>query len=230
MLSIISAKNRTSAHIQPITFFFLIPSSTCFLYSVPRVQAHLRDPATRRRDRPLYHFKDAYPQQRGNDTDVCRCRERPEAQGIRTDYTQTAINTQQYMNNITFEQLPQAVSMLIEKVGLLTDKVEKVLGMTPQQHGECRTLLTLNEVAALLGKSASTIYAMTSDKRIPYHKRGNKLYFFQNEIIAWIEQGGTSGVASENEIERRLEELRNGKKRKPGALTDGNSRMSAVAP
>ena len=44
------------------------------------------------------------------------------------------------MNNITFEQLPQAVSMLIEKVGLLTDKVEKVLGMTPQQHGECRTL------------------------------------------------------------------------------------------
>ena len=131
------------------------------------------------------------------------------------------------MNNITFEQLPQAVSMLIEKVGLLTDKVEKVLGMTPQQHGECRTLLTLNEVAALLGKSASTIYAMTSDKRIPYHKRGNKLYFFQNEIIAWIEQGGTSGVASENEIERRLEELRNGKKRKPGALTDGNSRMSA---
>lgn len=134
------------------------------------------------------------------------------------------------MNNITFEQLPQAVSMLIEKVGLLTDKVEKVLGMTPQQHGECRTLLTLNEVAALLGKSASTIYAMTSDKRIPYHKRGNKLYFFQNEIIAWIEQGGTSGVASESEIERRLEELRNGNKRKPGALTDGNSRMSAVAP
>ena len=134
------------------------------------------------------------------------------------------------MNNITFEQLPQAVSMLIGKVGMLTDKVEKVLGMTPQQHGECRTLLTLNEVAALLGKSASTIYAMTSDKRIPYHKRGNKLYFFQNEIISWIEQGGTSGVASESEIERRLEELRNGKKRKPGALTDSNSRMSAVAP
>ena len=133
------------------------------------------------------------------------------------------------MNNITFEQLPQAISMLIEKVGLLTDKVEKVLGMT-QQHGECRTLLSLNEVAALLGKSASTIYAMTSDKRIPYHKRGNKLYFFWNEIIAWIEQGGTSGVASESEIERRLEEQRNDKKRKPGALTDGNSRMSAVAP
>lgn len=134
------------------------------------------------------------------------------------------------MNNITFEQLPQAVSMLIEKVGLLADKVEKVLGKTPQQTGESRTLLSLNEVAALLGKSASTIYAMTSDKRIPYHKRGNKLYFFEDEIIAWIEQGGTSGVTNESEIERRLEELRNGKKRKPGALMNCDSRVSAVTP
>lgn len=134
------------------------------------------------------------------------------------------------MNNITFDQLPQAVSMLIEKVGLLTDKVEKVLGMAPQQHGEAHTLLTLNEVAKLLGKSASTIYAMTSDKRIPYHKRGNKLYFFENEVIAWIRQGGTSGVTNESEIEKRLEELRKGKKRKPGALMDCGSRMSAVTP
>lgn len=122
------------------------------------------------------------------------------------------------MDNITFEQLPQAVSMLIEKVGQLADRVEKVLCRTPQQHGEGRSLLTLNEAAALLGKSPSTIYAMTSDKRIPYHKRGNKLYFFEDEIIAWIEQGGTSGAGNGSEIEKRLEELRNGKKRKPGAL------------
>ena len=32
------------------------------------------------------------------------------------------------MDNITFEQLPQAVSMLIEKVGLLTDRVGKGAG------------------------------------------------------------------------------------------------------
>ena len=38
------------------------------------------------------------------------------------------------MDNITFEQLPQAVSMLIEKVGQLADKVEKVLGNTGQRQ------------------------------------------------------------------------------------------------
>ena len=134
------------------------------------------------------------------------------------------------MGNITFEQLPQAVSTLIERVEQLAGKVDEVLGKAAGKDTGKRSLLSLEEVAALLGKSASTIYAMTSDKRIPYHKRGNKLYFFQNEIIAWIEEGGTSGVANESDIERRLEELRNGKKRKPGALTDGNSRMSAVAP
>lgn len=130
------------------------------------------------------------------------------------------------MNNITFEQLPQAVSMLIEKVGLLTDKVEKVLGMTPQQHGECRTLLTLNEVAALLGKSASTIYAMTSEKRIPYRKRGNRLYFFEDEVMQWIEQGGTSGTGSEEDFNKRLEALRSGKKRKPGSLRTDNKQQA----
>ena len=120
------------------------------------------------------------------------------------------------MDKITFEQLPQAVSLLIEKVGQLADKVDKVLGKDGQQND--RRLLALDDVAALLGKSASTIYAMISEKRIPYHKRGNKLYFFEDEIIGWIEQGGTSGTGSEEEFNRRLEALRSGKKHKPSSL------------
>ncbi len=120
------------------------------------------------------------------------------------------------MDKITFEQLPQAVSLLIEKVGQLADKVDEALGKATQQKG--RRLLALDDVAALLGKSASTIYAMTSEKRIPYHKRGNKLYFFEDEIIGWIEQGETSGTGSEEEFNRRLEALRNGKKHKPSSL------------
>lgn len=59
------------------------------------------------------------------------------------------------MDNITFEQLPQAVSLLIEKVRQLADKVEEALGNTTQQKG--RRLLDLDDVATLLGKSASTI-------------------------------------------------------------------------
>lgn len=101
-------------------------------------------------------------------------------------------------------------------MGQLADKVDEALGKATQQKG--RRLLALDDVAALLGKSASTIYAMTSEKRIPYHKRGNKLYFFEDEIIGWIEQGGTSGTGSEEDFNRRLEALRGGKKHKPSSL------------
>ena len=120
------------------------------------------------------------------------------------------------MEKITFEQLPQAVALLIERVGQLAEKMEQALGSATQKQG--RRLLTLDEVSNLLGKSPSTIYAMTSEKRIPYHKRGNKLYFFEDEIIGWIEQGGTSGTGNEDEFNRRLEALRSGKKRKPSSL------------
>ena len=122
------------------------------------------------------------------------------------------------MDNITFEQLPQAVSLLIERVGQLTSKVEEALGKNDNPQSRKHKLLTLDEVAVLLNKSASTIYTMTSEKRIPYHKQGNKLYFFEDEIIGWIEQGGTSGAYNENEINRRLEELHSSKKRKPKSL------------
>lgn len=124
------------------------------------------------------------------------------------------------MDKITFEQLPQAVSILIEKVGQLSSKIEDILKKTTQQQGEQRRLLNLDELATLLDKSASTIYAMTSEKRIPYHKRGNKLYFFEDEIIRWIEQGGTAGTGTESDFNSRLDELRNGKKRKPGSITN----------
>lgn len=120
------------------------------------------------------------------------------------------------MEKITFEQLPQAVALLIERVGQLAEKMEQALGSATQKQG--KRLLTLDEVSILLGKSPSTIYAMTSEKRIPYHKRGNKLYFFEDEIIEWIEQGGTSGTGNEEEFNRRLEAIRSGKKRKPSSL------------
>ena len=126
------------------------------------------------------------------------------------------------MGNITFEQLPQAVSTLIERVEQLAGKVDEVLCKAAGKDTGKRSLLSLEEVAALLDKSASTIYAMTSEKRIPYRKRGNKLYFFEDEVMQWIEQGGTSGTGNEEDFNRRLEALRSGKKRKPGSLQTDN--------
>ena len=121
------------------------------------------------------------------------------------------------MENITFEQLPQAVSILMDKVDRLADMVDTLL-LKAQQQEDNSKLLNVYELASLLDKAPSTIYAMTSDKRIPFHKRGNKLYFFESEILQWIAQGGNTGGEKEAEFNARLEALRSGKKRKPKAI------------
>lgn len=46
------------------------------------------------------------------------------------------------MDNITFEQLPQAVSLLIERVGQLTSKVKEALGKNDNPQSRKHKLLT----------------------------------------------------------------------------------------
>lgn len=73
MLSIISAKNRTFAHIQPITFPFLIPSSACFLYSVPLLPAHVRrDCLSGKRASNRNAFQNARTYQSEGHTSLCQ--------------------------------------------------------------------------------------------------------------------------------------------------------------
>jgi len=46
--------------------------------------------------------------------------------------------------------------------------------------------ITLDECAEFLGMSKWTIYRKTSDKRMPHHKEGKRLYFYKSELNEWI--------------------------------------------
>lgn len=63
---------------------------------------------------------------------------------------------------------------------------------------------------------------MTSDGRIPYHKTGNKLYFFKDELLKWIESGGLFSTTSSNETDfkEHLKMMQSGKGRKRNTLVD----------
>ena len=133
------------------------------------------------------------------------------------------IQTGEPVLGVIFEHISSSYGLqIMYELEQLARKVDEVLGKAAGKDTGKRSLLSLEEVADLLGKSASTIYAMTSEKRIPYRKRGNRLYFFEDEIMQWIEQGGTSGTGSEEDFNKRLEALRSGKKRKPGSLRTDN--------
>lgn len=101
---------------------------------------------------------------------------------------------------ITFEELPQAVSYLIEKV----ESLEKVL-----QNNEEKRYKTENRwfnidelIDYLPDKPAkATVYGWVSTRQIPYHKgnSGKRLRFLQAEIDEWLFEGKRKTESEFNE-------------------------------
>ena len=46
--------------------------------------------------------------------------------------------------------------------------------------------LSIQEAAEFLDLAKQTIYKLTSEGTIPFHKQGGKLWFFRDELLAWI--------------------------------------------
>lgn len=86
----------------------------------------------------------------------------------------------------TFDQLPQAVNRLFEKL----DSIEKLLNEKGGSIAvEPERLLTLNQAADFLSLKPPTLYGLVHNQRIPVCKQGKRLYFSQKELIDWIKAG-----------------------------------------
>lgn len=89
---------------------------------------------------------------------------------------------------LTFDKLPEAVTMLTKEVSelkrLLIEKQEQPTLDQPEQ------LLTIDEVATLLHLTKPTVYSKVSKNELPgVCKQGKRLYFDRQTIIDWIKQG-----------------------------------------
>lgn len=94
-------------------------------------------------------------------------------------------------SNLSFDQLPKAVGELLTKVDYVISRLDEKKdadGSSPTQDDD--QMMTMDEACQFIGKKRSTMYSLTSERRIPYRKRGNKLYFFKKELIEWIQSGG----------------------------------------
>lgn len=54
---------------------------------------------------------------------------------------------------------------------------------------ENKSLLNIEQAADFLGLSKQTIYSYTSERKIPHLKRGKKLYFEEEKLIEWLQEG-----------------------------------------
>lgn len=86
---------------------------------------------------------------------------------------------------ISFEQLPQAVAMLIEEVKGL--KAVLILTKSVQQP-ESDKWFNLQELCEYLPDrpARQTVYGWIGQRLIPFHKKGKKLQFLKSEIDSWL--------------------------------------------
>ncbi len=90
------------------------------------------------------------------------------------------------MEQLTFENLPQAVSLLLEKVESLEQllKAQQSINVVAPDKP-----MTIAEAAKFVNLTVPTIYGFVSKRTIPFSKVGKRLYFSQAELTTWIQAG-----------------------------------------
>lgn len=113
------------------------------------------------------------------------------------------------MENLTFDKLPVAVSLLTKEVSELKKLILEKSDQPPTEQLE--KLLTVQEAANLLHLKVPTIYSKHSKGELPgVCKRGKRLYFSKQSLIEWVKEGRKKSNA---EIEAEAEAyLSNNKK------------------
>ena len=91
--------------------------------------------------------------------------------------------------NITFEDLPKAMSWMMDKLNKLDSKIDG-LNNIPQVR-PADQWMSLKELCEYLPShpAEQTVYGWTSCHQIPFHKRGKRIMFLKSEIDAWLHDG-----------------------------------------
>ena len=89
-------------------------------------------------------------------------------------------------NEITFDKQPQAVGYLTEQV----ERIYKIVAaLQPQTAIDKHRIVEIDEACKITRKAKPTIYMLARKGLIPAYKRGKKLYFYEDELLQWIESG-----------------------------------------
>lgn len=95
---------------------------------------------------------------------------------------------------LTINAVPKAVNYLIEEVAemrAVLDHIEKQLGLGADKH---RPIL-IERAAEILQMKVGTIRRLVNEQEIPHYKRGSNIYFFEDELIKWVEESKVKPVS-----------------------------------
>ena len=87
---------------------------------------------------------------------------------------------------VTFEQLPQAVTQLFDKL----ENIERLLLQKEiSKQPEPEIFFTVQDAAKFLTLSVPTIYGLISKGELPVMKRSKRCYFSKVELINYLKEG-----------------------------------------
>ena len=115
----------------------------------------------------------------------------------------------------TFNDVPCLLANIDEKLGIIVEWIQSG-GSQQDPHA----ILTIDEAVAFTGYSKSAIHSATSKDTIPHFKRGNKLFFFKDELVEWL--------MSDNRPKRGKRFQDNNSSKEP-VVTDGNQESVSIA-
>ena len=115
----------------------------------------------------------------------------------------------------TYNDVPCLLANIDEKLGIIVEWIQSG-GSQQDPHA----ILTIDEAVAFTGYSKSAIHSATSKDTIPHFKRGNKLFFFKDELAEWLK--------SDNRP-KRGKRFQDNNSSKESVVTDGNQESVSIA-
>ena len=92
---------------------------------------------------------------------------------------------------VTNEDLYGVITTLVQKVESLESSIQNIKNTSDKDE-----LLDIEELAEFLGKSKVTVYRLKHDKKIPYIKQGNRIYFLKKDVMEWLKSNRRESKAT----------------------------------
>lgn len=100
------------------------------------------------------------------------------------------------MKTIHFEEMPQWMAQLDEKVDALTETVRQLyqeLAKSPTTPAAPEQMVTIQQAAQILQLSVSRVRTLVQEGRVPCYKPGRNLLFRPSELHQWLTDSRRKG-------------------------------------
>lgn len=114
----------------------------------------------------------------------------------------------------TFNDIPVLLARIDDKLGIIAAWIQN--GASQQDP---HAILTIDEAVAFTGYSKSAIHSATSKDTIPHFKRGNKLFFFKDELVEWLKSDSRPKRGKRFQVNDNSKE---------SVVTDGNQESVSI--